>query len=582
MVLALAGVALAGAGMFVPALAPFQVHSCTLIVGGVLFFGVGALRRSLAGIRSTVDCVSNETLRLEQLSIDNQGLKSSVQEVGSVASALRGDLSSLHEQVQKLVAITSDSDFQTSIFQLAASLDQVGARLDIGMKERFQVLEQNLSKMGEKRDQASEGLSAKLQEVGDALKEQEQMFQLVQEEYAQKLQSASVETQEHISRSMQSLERLERELEQHQLSVAEGFQGLSDGAHEHASRTAAGLDEVRTQIAQHVDAQSGSLHERLDGVEARFTKVDREHAAAMGQLAERLEREISAGSQAIQASLQSIEQLADHGDDAAARELENTVREQLAALRSVVEEAARAAADSDSRVSEGVELLGERIEEVFSGRFDALSDGLAAVVECASETAESVHKLLEEPEHEPLEHEPLEQEHEHELRGTLSDDAASFEAEAEDEVAVDPLEDAEPAAPMDFDAPQVEQPMGYEPPMPRQEPVSFEPQVEESEQAFQEPEPSRQEWPQPQLGDTHFRPLPEPQVSGPEPLPAPMSSPAPEPPSALPQQQQPGEVEDPWAPPPQTARETPYPQARPDHDPLADPFGRYGDGSRQG
>ena len=380
---AVAGVGLAVGAQVVEPLAAYQVHSGTLIVGGLVLFGAGVLRRALAGIRSTLDCVSNETLRLEQLALDNKGLQDNVREVRDVTSGLRGDVSSLHEQVEKLVAITSDSDFQTSIFKLAASLDQVGARLDVAMKERFQSVQECLEQMGEQADRSGAELTSKLREMGDALEEQGRTRRTAQEESFHKLQAAAAETHGRLDRSIQALERFDH--------------ALAASAEESARERSAGFDELRGHVSQQVEGQSNALHERLDGLEGRFNRVDRDHTSAMSQLAERLERELTARSEALQEGLKAIEAMAGQRDEERDGEIEQQLRGQLESLRAIVQEASRAAGEASSEVGEGIAQLGSHIEQVVVQRYDALSAGLTAVVECATETAVNIEKLLAEP-----------------------------------------------------------------------------------------------------------------------------------------------------------------------------------------
>jgi len=601
MTLLLGGVGLAFGGMYEPSLAPYQVHSVSLIVGGLFVFLAGALRKTLNGIRSTIDCVSNETLRLEQLSIENKGLKDDMRGVGEVASGLRGDVSSLHERVERLLAITSDSDFQTSIFQLAASLDQVGARLDMAMKDRFKTLEGNLSRMGEKRDQASKELGTKLQEVGDLLKAQDQVLQSVQEEYARKVEQAAAETQARIDRAVQSLERLEHELEQHQLAVAEGLQGLSDGAQQHASEAAQGLGELRGHVSQQVEEKIGSLREQLDGMEGHFAKIDREHAAAMNQLAERLERELSTRAEAIQESLKTLEQLSAEGDDQLARdELERSLREQLDVLRSVVEEAARTAAetgagvgDGVARLGEGVTSLGERLEGIVDERFDTLSLGLTAVVKCATETAANVQKLMTGDQAEPqgppmqtVEKASPRLDPASELAEELVTEPIVTEEVVTGEVVTEGLDtDHEDPDPFGEAVIVVVEDVGEAGIRP---PAGFPVEEQDSEQPLSAtPSEPAYDGPEVDASSSHET-LPGPFEAEEEAHGAPEGHEAhhhqAEPPSALPQHPAPGPVFDPWAPNQQAESSASYPpqsEQRPDHDPLADPFGRhYDDGSQ--
>ncbi len=283
-----------------------ELYGGLLITAGLGLFIGGLLRRTLTGIRSSLSELSSETARLDELS-------DSVEQVQHSNQDLKLGLSELQQRLERLTEIASDPEHTVSMFRLAASVDQLGARLDIFIKDQFKSMQQRLAELeklfGEQHTaqrqawvegfakadagaaRAAEGISASLLKTATALNEGQselgaRIAQHIQEQttYVAEclgqldgslLRSAS--ERDALARELGA--RLERQLAERTAELQQGFVPLAAAA-QRAEQAEGRLPSMLDQLQAHVAAQHQALQLALEQGLVRVQTVSTETGLA--------------------------------------------------------------------------------------------------------------------------------------------------------------------------------------------------------------------------------------------------------------------------------------------------------------
>jgi hypothetical protein len=321
--IALAGVLLAIASHLpISALAPmraFQVHSVTLIVGGLFVFTIGAARQSLTAVRQSLESVSKETARLEQVSVRGLELRVAFDQFSGDQAALKKDVLELQAQLKSLMDMAADPEQTVANFRLAASVDQLGMRLDTFIKEQFRITQQHLTEVVQHTEHASRSLATRLDEVSELVVEQHQAQQVALREAIEPLQTVAAHTHGAVDQGLQTTARIEARLQSHQSSLANGFDSIAEGLQLVRSELSGGvielrssLDGVQQRVAEaidHTDHAGRTLGSRIDEVEQLAAQQHQTQQVALREATELLQAASSKAQAGVEQSLESTAHL---------------------------------------------------------------------------------------------------------------------------------------------------------------------------------------------------------------------------------------------------------------------------------
>jgi len=163
-----AGLALAFAGPFSPIVARAAhraaeagIQSGVLVMGGLLLVACGSLwRRSSRSVSEETERQEDSQI-LEQVAADMVQICGAIDRLQLVSNAVQDDLRSMYAaleaQAQAMQAGT-DGAQHDALFRLAASLDQLGARLEQRLMAQSGSLQQTLEQVGVTASQAQRAL----------------------------------------------------------------------------------------------------------------------------------------------------------------------------------------------------------------------------------------------------------------------------------------------------------------------------------------------------------------------------------------------------------------------------------------
>ena len=124
------------------------VDSGTLLMGGLVLMALGLVRRAQDAARPDND----QELLMEQIATDLMELRGSLEDLRGSAAALSGRVefvggavAQIGEQIEARNAVPAHS--QDALFQLAASLDKLGARLDQRLKVNHTMVQESLEEL---------------------------------------------------------------------------------------------------------------------------------------------------------------------------------------------------------------------------------------------------------------------------------------------------------------------------------------------------------------------------------------------------------------------------------------------------
>jgi hypothetical protein len=117
----------------------------TLLVGGMSLLGLALVRRAMDSSRASA--ASEDTLLLEQVATDLVQLRGAMAEIGEETSAVRAALEEMRERAEAEAAAESSDSQTDAIFRLAASLDQLGARIEQRLDAQHTALRDGLDEI---------------------------------------------------------------------------------------------------------------------------------------------------------------------------------------------------------------------------------------------------------------------------------------------------------------------------------------------------------------------------------------------------------------------------------------------------
>jgi uncharacterized phage infection (PIP) family protein YhgE len=376
------------------ALAPlrgFQVHSVTLIVGGLVVFTIGLVRELLFGVRHSLESVVKETARLEQVSVRGLELRVAFDQFGGDQAALKRDVLDLQAQLKSLMELAADPEQTVANFRLAASVDQLGMRLDTYIKEQFRQTQQRLVEVLEHSNTSSRTLSKRLTEVTEFVAEQHQAQQIAMREALEPLEAVVGQASASVDQGLQATARIEARMQSHQSALTSGFDAIAEGLKLAAAETTAGLKEVHASVEQghesaaRLDGQMQGYH---SAVTKRFDSIDEGVRMTRGELSSSVD-DLRAGVDGVQHRLSDLAQHTDsssRGIGSRLDQVEQLVAEQhqaqQAALRDAVEPLQTSAVKAQACAEQGLEAaarLDGKVQAYHSAvakRFDSIDDGV--------------------------------------------------------------------------------------------------------------------------------------------------------------------------------------------------------------
>jgi hypothetical protein len=134
--------------------ADLGVHSGVLIMGGMVLAAIGLLLRAQAAANSASGR-REDTLILEQAATDLLQTRKATDEMDRRLDRLCERVEELHGVIEERRTVqpeptpVKDGAQQEAMFRLAASLDQVGARIEQRLKVQYGSLQERLEKVGE-------------------------------------------------------------------------------------------------------------------------------------------------------------------------------------------------------------------------------------------------------------------------------------------------------------------------------------------------------------------------------------------------------------------------------------------------
>lgn len=126
----------------------------TLFMGGMALVGLGMVSRSIANLPSPGEDEPESALLLEQLATDLAQTRASLSRLDRRVAGLTKAVREERREVQQPQgpASTDPTESTDALWRLAASLDQLGARLERGLDEQVQGLAMRLDELSEVMD----------------------------------------------------------------------------------------------------------------------------------------------------------------------------------------------------------------------------------------------------------------------------------------------------------------------------------------------------------------------------------------------------------------------------------------------
>lgn len=375
MVCAVLGVVFAIAALAVPGLAsrmsslgePLTI-SGTLVACAFVLFALDVVRRGMWTLRTDVENLANETMRLDQLLHESSGLRQDVRHVNQVSVALSGEMNQVREDIVRLTKIASDPSFKSSMFRLAASQDQLAERLDVAMIKRHGELQEQVAGMVEKVDATSRETAARSQETLDLMREQHEAWEGTLRESMGTIDETFRKTAESVEGNKSSIEALEQGLRTRQKELGEALERydetnreLARQAQEESARVAGELNDALRRAGATAAQEIEALRERLAGSEEQLSQ---RLASTQEQLSQRFE---DAGER-TQAGVKELAAELERSREALVRSVEDSNEETRQAAREAVAQLEHHQAE----LATAVELMGEELGNSIRGTESAL------------------------------------------------------------------------------------------------------------------------------------------------------------------------------------------------------------------
>lgn len=129
------------------------IEGGTLVMGGLVLFALGMLRRAQIADREEE---ADDRLLVEQVAADLLQVRDSLEEVNGGTSQLAKEMRALQGQVAEVAQVQAAQPQQQpqqsgvgeeAIFRLAASLDQLGARMEQRLKSQYGAMQDSLEEL---------------------------------------------------------------------------------------------------------------------------------------------------------------------------------------------------------------------------------------------------------------------------------------------------------------------------------------------------------------------------------------------------------------------------------------------------
>jgi hypothetical protein len=127
----------------------FGLEGGVIAMGGLVLFALGVVQRA---VTAPQDDVSEDTLLVEQVAADLIQVRSSIEESTQTCESIRDDMRMLQSEVANLAQVqrqpvqvqATGGANEEGLFRLAASLDQLGARMEQRLKDQYAEMQQSL------------------------------------------------------------------------------------------------------------------------------------------------------------------------------------------------------------------------------------------------------------------------------------------------------------------------------------------------------------------------------------------------------------------------------------------------------
>jgi hypothetical protein len=387
-----------------------RVSSGILLVGGGLLFTFSVLRHTLQDLQSSLDAVSGETARLEEIAVDGHAVLKALHTVRLENTTLTGDVAKLQTRIKKLTEIVSNPDFAGSLFRLAASVDLLGKHVEVYMKQQFGTLDQRLTSIAQQSDHTEQQLKATLGQMHALMKEQLRVQQLAVQEGFDHLNSASDKTAGRIEQSLQTTARIEATIKNQQEKLSNGWVSLSERLALSVSQVSADLNDLRISIERQVQSQAESLHVEFEELDNRITLAERNQASGIQQLSEQVQGQFAKGIEDLDNRISlsernqtsGIQQLSEQVQGQVAKgieDLDNRIglseRNQISGIQQLSEQVqgqvAKGVEDLDDRIGlsernqvSGIQQLSEQVQGQVARRIDELQQSLKLLADLTS------------------------------------------------------------------------------------------------------------------------------------------------------------------------------------------------------
>ena len=136
------------------------LSSGVLACGGLILLSIGGALRSLIKRIASASESSNAELLLEQLAGDLAQMRVGVQDLRVELVYAKDSLAGIVEHQHAAEEAAAQAGSQEAIFRLAASLDQVGARLDQRIQHGHATLQRSVAEIQQALQSTHEGLTA--------------------------------------------------------------------------------------------------------------------------------------------------------------------------------------------------------------------------------------------------------------------------------------------------------------------------------------------------------------------------------------------------------------------------------------
>jgi hypothetical protein len=334
-----------------------RLSSGVLIVGGLLLYLSGALKRTLGNLQGSMDAIGSETARLEGIAVDAHDVLKALHTVRIENTTLAEDVTKLQVKIKRLTEIVSNPDYAGSIFRLAASVDMLGKHVEVYMKEQFGTLDKRWATIAQQTEHAEHQLKA-LGQVHGLMKEQLRVQQLAVQQGFDHLNSASAQASGRIEQNLQTTARIEATIKSQQETLSSGWVSLSDRLALSVGHVAKDLNDLRTSIDRQILSQTESLQLEFQELDSRIGLAERNQSSGVQQLSEQVQGQLARRLEELQQSQKQLADLTSRGNHEVAGGLgelgarvDKQSREQQASLQQVRERATEATNSAKAEVA---------------------------------------------------------------------------------------------------------------------------------------------------------------------------------------------------------------------------------------